>query len=630
MRANEAGRLIAVDWLRCAALVNMVAFHFLFDLRLLGLLPAGVTLGGWFPAWAKAIAGSFLFLAGLSLWLGHGRRLRWRAFGTRLGVLVLAAGAISVVTYLAMPGAWVRFGILHSIALCSVLGLAFLRAPWWGTLGAAGLVMFAAPALRAPAFDGAVWLWSGLGTAAPPMMDYEPLIPWLAPFLLGLAFGQAGGVRLLRGFDGSGVWARRLAWPGRHTLAIYLIHQPVLLGGAGRGGLAADVRTGPAGPVVDRIGWDHSSSRANATKRASPSRRTSRRKDFWPASRGFGDPLLEVGDGGHGDLSGLLDHVPDAQALIEGLRVLVHRGDDEALRVGIESQTLAHLPRQSGDGDAHDVALARLVGRGGGGYGPFRFLAAAQRDQQGLRFPVAEDDDADGLVDGRVADGADQLAGVGDVGAVERQDDVTRLDTRVLGRPVGHVGDERAAGPFETQRLGQLLVDVLDAHAEPAAAGLAELLQLVDDVGDDIRGHGEADADRAAGGRQDRGVHADHLTVQVEQRPARVAPVDGRIRLDVVVIGALKLAPGRGDDAGGDREALAQRVAHGHDPVAGAHGRRIAEGHEGQRQVRSSTFRSAMSVLGSVPTTTAGSSSPEKNSIRISSAFSMTWLLVTT
>src|SRR6056297_977554 len=42
------------------------------------------------------------------------------------------------------------------------------------------------------------------------------------------------------------------------------------------------------------------------------------------------------------------------------------------------------------------------------------------------------------------------------------------------------------------------------------------------------------------------------------------------------------------------------------------------------------TFNSAISVLGSVPTTSAASVSPEKNSMLISSADSMTWLLVTT
>ncbi|MFO6464422.1 heparan-alpha-glucosaminide N-acetyltransferase [Jannaschia sp. KMU-145] len=230
MTAATGDRLIAVDWLRTLALVHMVAFHFLFDLRLYGLL-APDTLGPWFALWAKGIAGSFLFLAGLSLWLAHGTVFRVRGFLTRLAVLVAAAAAVSLATYVAVPGAWVRFGILHSIALASVLALPILRAPWWLTAVGAVVVLAVLPMLRSEALGGVWWLWSGLGAGpTPPMIDYEPMVPWLAPLLAGLAFGQAGGARLLRWRIPRVRWAERLAWPGRHTLAIYLIHQPVLIG----------------------------------------------------------------------------------------------------------------------------------------------------------------------------------------------------------------------------------------------------------------------------------------------------------------------------------------------------------------------------------------------------------------
>lgn len=226
-----APRLIAVDWLRTLALLNMVVFHFLFDLRMLGLQPDWMQLGPWFDVWAKGIAGSFLFIAGFSLWLGHGRGLRRTAFLRRLGILVLAAGGVSLATYFATPGAWVRFGILHSIALSSVIALVFLRAHGAVTLIAAACVSFLLPQFRGPAFDGIFWVWSGLSPGVPPMIDYEPVIPWLAPLLMGLGFGQLGGARLLAwGPAVPGKWARRLAWPGQHTLSLYLIHQPLLIG----------------------------------------------------------------------------------------------------------------------------------------------------------------------------------------------------------------------------------------------------------------------------------------------------------------------------------------------------------------------------------------------------------------
>ena len=76
------------------------------------------------------------------------------------------------------------------------------------------------------------------------------------------------------------------------------------------------------------------------------------------------------------------------------------------------------------------------------------------------------------------------------------------------------------------------------------------LLQLLDDARDRIGRHGKADADRSAGRRDDRRVHADDFAVHVEQRTARVALVDRRVGLQVVVIGpGIDVAALRRDDA---------------------------------------------------------------------------------
>lgn len=224
------GRLIAVDWMRTLAFVAMAIFHFGRDFEVLGLVPPGTTFGGLWDISARTIAGSFLFLVGFSLWLAHGSRFRARSYFKRLAVLIVAAAGVSLATYFAVPGAWVRFGILHSIALTSLIGLLFLRAHWVVTLAAAAAVFWLAPMLRTPALDGAWWMWTGLGTWVPQSIDYEPLVPWLAPLLAGLAFGQAGGGRLMQwGPKQPGQFAEALAWPGRHALSLYLIHQPILI-----------------------------------------------------------------------------------------------------------------------------------------------------------------------------------------------------------------------------------------------------------------------------------------------------------------------------------------------------------------------------------------------------------------
>ncbi len=54
-----------------------------------------------------------------------------RKFLRRLALVGGAAGLVSLATYLAFPENFIFFGILHAIALGSVLALPILRAPLW-------------------------------------------------------------------------------------------------------------------------------------------------------------------------------------------------------------------------------------------------------------------------------------------------------------------------------------------------------------------------------------------------------------------------------------------------------------------------------------------------------------------
>ncbi|AMY69971.1 DUF1624 domain-containing protein [Frigidibacter mobilis] len=231
---RPASRVLALDLARTAALACMAVFHFTFDLQLFGYLPGGTTTSGGWAIFARAIAGSFLFLAGVSLALAHGRGIRWRPALRRLARIAGAAAAITIATRMAIPDSFIFFGILHSIAFASLAGLAFVRLPPAVPLLAALAVFLAPRWLFLPAFD-APWLqWTGLGTLLPRTVDFVPVFPWFAPVLLGIAFGNALARR--------GVWARLaawparpsrplalLAWPGQHSLAVYLVHQPVLI-----------------------------------------------------------------------------------------------------------------------------------------------------------------------------------------------------------------------------------------------------------------------------------------------------------------------------------------------------------------------------------------------------------------
>lgn len=228
---RKAPRLIALDLARTAALVGMAVYHLTYDLTMFGWLPEGTsTTGGW-ALFARVVASSFLFLAGLGLWLAHGQGIRWRAFWRRFGKIAAGAALVTVGTYAAFPQYFVFFGILHSIAVSSVIGLAFLRLPAPLTLAVAAGVFWLPRVWRSTLFDGPL-AFVGLYGTPPQTVDFLPILPWLAPVLVGIAAG-----RLMTRLD---LWnwlalpetdtLRRLALPGRHSLAVYLIHQPVLIG----------------------------------------------------------------------------------------------------------------------------------------------------------------------------------------------------------------------------------------------------------------------------------------------------------------------------------------------------------------------------------------------------------------
>lgn len=232
--ANDKPRLEALDFARGAALLAMAVYHFTWDLEFFGYAPPGMTAEGGWRLFARGIATSFLFLVGVSLWLAHGRGIRIRPFLKRLAMVGAAAAAISLATWLAVPNGFIFFGILHQIALASVLGLAFLRLPAPTTLAAAVVVASAPSFLRNAFFDHPALWWVGLSSVNPRSNDYVPLFPWFAAVLAGIAgarMAQAAGLLDRLGRLSLARWTRPLQWAGRHSLAFYLVHQPVLIGG---------------------------------------------------------------------------------------------------------------------------------------------------------------------------------------------------------------------------------------------------------------------------------------------------------------------------------------------------------------------------------------------------------------
>lgn len=235
--ATRPLRLWEVDTARGVAVAAMVFFHLMWDLQYLGLSAVDVFSTPW-QIFARGIGSSFAFLMGLSLVLvgarlGH-RGALWR-YALRRGATIFGLGMlVTLVTYFALGDQFVRFGILHLLGVMLVIATPFVALPVWRTL-TSGLLMIVLGALITGQTIQDPWLlWLGIPSAGLAMADYYPLLPWGGAALLGVACGRVcypGGRRWLAlPEQGDLAPIKGLSFLGRHSLLIYLLHQPVLLG----------------------------------------------------------------------------------------------------------------------------------------------------------------------------------------------------------------------------------------------------------------------------------------------------------------------------------------------------------------------------------------------------------------
>ncbi len=224
-------RLDLIDVLRGLALAAMVIFHSAWDLSTFDLISTDIGNHAGWQAFAKLIAGSFLTITGVSLVLAHGDGFRRRSFMKRWLMVAGAAVLVTLGTRVAFPDAYVFFGILHHIALASILALPFLALPAW-LVGAAALLALTLPAVMVlPALDKAWLVWTGLTTIVPDSVDFVPVFPWIGCVLGGVALGKLVRDRLRRlGWRAASPVAKLAALAGRNSLLVYLVHQPILLG----------------------------------------------------------------------------------------------------------------------------------------------------------------------------------------------------------------------------------------------------------------------------------------------------------------------------------------------------------------------------------------------------------------
>lgn len=231
-----------VDILRGITLISMILYHGIWDLVYI----VGVDWK-WYRSfgayvWQQSICITFILLAGFCWSLG---RKKWKR-----GLLVLGSGAlVTVVTLLVMPSQRVVFGVLTLLGSCmllmiplekvlrkipAVVGLvsavllfAMTRGVNEGYLGMKSLFHLRLPENLYK--GGMMGTYLGFTEMDFFSTDYFSLLPWLFLFVAGyFGYGVATAKKWLET-----EWLRRvhcpaLAFIGRHSLPIYLFHQPIL------------------------------------------------------------------------------------------------------------------------------------------------------------------------------------------------------------------------------------------------------------------------------------------------------------------------------------------------------------------------------------------------------------------
>lgn len=174
------------------------------------------------------IRGTFFLVLGVSLTLAHRDRVMAGRFAKRLAILVGCAGAVTVTSLVLFPSMPVYFGILHSLAVCSLLAVPFLRFVVPNVLLGV-LAIVAAACIADPRFDPPLLRWLGLGSVHPQTLDFQPILPGFGLVLIGIAAGRQLQRRGVAARPSRRAPAVALAWVGRHTLLLYMVHVPALI-----------------------------------------------------------------------------------------------------------------------------------------------------------------------------------------------------------------------------------------------------------------------------------------------------------------------------------------------------------------------------------------------------------------
>ena len=225
-----------IDFFRGIAIILMITYHILFDLSFLQIIsfPLHSTP---FLIFLYPIGTLFLLLVGISLVLSYQqyniKNKKYppfiKYFKRGLFLLIIAL-FITIVTWIYPHNGFIVFGVIHCIAISIILSYWFIPKPILA-LSVGGMIIILGILIRAFSTTNPYLFWLGITTPSFYTLDFFPLIPWLGVVFIGIFFGHHLYLYLEKKYTKNQTqpkFTRPLTILGKHSLIIYLVHQPIL------------------------------------------------------------------------------------------------------------------------------------------------------------------------------------------------------------------------------------------------------------------------------------------------------------------------------------------------------------------------------------------------------------------
>lgn len=231
--SDSQNRFWQIDAARGLAIIGMVLYHFLVDLKMIFHIPIGVYQSP-LVLFARLVAITFILLVGMSAAIRYekvktsGVKEVIKTFTKRSLYILLWAGVVTVVTFIMFREETIVMGILHFIGLSTMLVLPFFL------LENRFLVVIAILSfllgIITPSINTTNYLLLPFGMVPKTFnsFDYFPLFPWFGVILIGVVLGRTF---LKRQSVPATITPRQyifLTKIGQKSLPIYLLHQPAL------------------------------------------------------------------------------------------------------------------------------------------------------------------------------------------------------------------------------------------------------------------------------------------------------------------------------------------------------------------------------------------------------------------